>query len=186
MEGASERKITLAKRFLSGFWDRLVLVGGKLRRVIEHPLSYLNSYSTALVALATIALVLVTYMHVREAKEMRGLNRDMLENSLLQLEEAKKAREETKSMAEATLKMAEETRKLSGLSIEQFKIRSFPALDIIISKVDVTSGLITTEITVHNEAEVPAIGVKTLQAYAFERENSPLQFFPLLGTILFS
>jgi len=66
------KRQNLFKRFWVGLKAFLILISGKIKRVWEHPLSYLNAYSTALVALATLGLVYVTYMHVEEAREMRN------------------------------------------------------------------------------------------------------------------
>ena len=109
---------------------------GKTLRILQKVLSLFKDYSGLIVAIATIALALITYCHMNEAKEMR---------------------EETKNMAT-------ETKRLADISIEQFKIKAYPAFLIEVKEISVDSTGIKKVFKVVNKGEITAHNVTFLIA----------------------
>jgi len=110
---------------------------------LQKGLSLFKDYSGLIVAIATIALALITYFHMNEAKEMR----------------------------EATKNMATETKRLADISIEQFKIKSYPTFRIVVGDLSVDSSGIRKVFKVANKGEITAHNVTFLIADVYKTKN---------------
>lgn len=116
---------------------------------------YLNNYALLVTALATASLVLVTYFHIQEAKEMR----------------------------EATRDMASETKRLADITVEQFKIKSYPNFLIEQRPLSFESGKRIQSFILLNAGEITAFNVSFLSVNVYEKDTGELDFISLLYSI---
>jgi hypothetical protein len=66
-----------------------------------------------------------------------------------------------------TTKMAEETKRLADISVEQFKIKSYPVFLVVTSPPVFNSANITQEFTINNRGEIAAHNVTLLLVSVF-------------------
>ena len=118
---------------------------------IKRTISAFNHHNGLIVAIATIALVWVTYRHIDEAKSMRSA---------------------TEKMAIETKSMALETQRLANLNEEQFKIRAYPSFVITDRSYSLESDKIIQKFQISNRGEITAFNVKALIINASKRNES--------------
>ena len=106
------------------------------------------SIATIILAIATIVLTVITYVHMKEAKNMR-------ENST---------------------RMLEETKKFSDLTIEQFKIKSYPQFLIELKDISFMKNRRIQEFSVFNGGEITAFNVSILNLNVYEKSKTSLYF----------
>ena len=103
----------------------------------------MSRFSSLVIAFATIALVVVTYMHINEAKNMR----------------------------KTTEKMAIETKRLADISIEQFKIKSYPTILITTKEYSPESYKIIQKFGFLNKGEISAFNFSALMINAYKKND---------------
>ena len=106
-------------------------------------ISAINNHNALIVAIATIALVVVTYCHMDEAKNMR----------------------------ETTEKMVTETKRLADISVEQFKIKSYPTILITNKEYSLESDEIIQKFGFTNKGEMSAFNLSILIINTYKKNK---------------
>ena len=123
---------------------------GRWLRILKKVLLFCKENSGLIVAGATIALAVITYSYINEAKKMR---------------------EATVRVASETKKMATETKRLADISIEQFKIKAYPTFVIDVRESSIDSTGIKKVFKVFNKGEITAHNVTFLIADVYKMNN---------------
>jgi len=157
----------------------------------EHPTTDLsniiNASGTVVVALATIFLVIVSYFNIDESRKVREATENLANSTAGQLDEAKKMRVSTEKLANSTVSQSDEAKKMriqttrqTDTIIDQFKIRSYPALlitnePLIITEPTVNNlKYITHKYSIINRGEITAYKVSSLAVYCYKKGNYQL------------
>lgn len=124
--------------------------------------SIIEIFTGVALAISTIALVFVTFYNLKEAKLLRVSNQKMLdENRKLTLE---------------TREMVDETRRIADITIEQFKIKSFPYLIVEIEDPYLENGYKYQKLKIANSGEITAFNVSCIAINVYKKEDGSLSF----------
>ena len=131
----------------TGIWIRTKSFMTCLYQVIMNILSTLNKFTNLIVAIATIALVVVTYFYIHESKDM-----------------------------------TRQTKRLADISIEQFKIKSYPSLEVHAEIQSIDSEGISEKYDVTNAGDITAFHCTFLPIHVFLDKKETPYFMPLVAT----
>jgi hypothetical protein len=166
---------------LKGLWKKITKTAissySFLKIFFKKTLFLANEYNGLLVALATVALTLITYFNIDEAKQMREQTKRLADGTDQQLKEATKMRLATENLAKSTVAQLTEATKMriqatrqTDTIVEQFKIRAYPSLLVIIEPLSIEDkeDSMVNKFTVTNRGEITAFHVKCLTIYVFK------------------
>ena len=80
-------------------------------------------------------------------------------------------------------KMRTETKRLADISVEQFKIKSYPTFIVVVEGPSIDSNRIINSITTHNKGTITAFNVTFLIVHVIEKDNGELEFIGLADHI---
>lgn len=89
----------------------------------------------------------------------------------------------TYSHIDEAKKMREETKRLADISVEQFKIKSYPTFMFVVKGPSIDSNRIIDSVETHNRGTITAFNVTFLIVHVNEKDKGELKFFGLADHI---
>ena len=139
---------------ISSYW------GGKFKSFLSKIITFIkislkkeidiHGLAVLITAIATLALVYVTYLNLDSAQQERNVAREM---------------------SVETKRLADETRRLVDLGIRQFQIRSYPVFLIEQPEIHVDSNSITQIFKIQNKGDIAAHNVTFLFVNIHKKDN---------------
>ncbi len=119
-------------------------------------------FCSLIIALATVALVYVTFLNLNESKRLRESSQQMAQS--------------TTELAEETKTLSRETKRLADLSVQQFKVISYPSLQSVKPEVTYENNKLNQKFRICNKGDITAHKVRVLLVMVYQKTGQGLFF----------